>query len=91
MLDPDEVDSPGVPKGFPVRGVGIIESGGLGPVHGLIWILAGSYGEESPKTLRKQNAENVLFVRSMVQSIEETHSPTTTIYDPSWGATMIGS
>jgi len=28
---------------------------------------------------------------SMVESIEETHSPTITISGPSWGATMIGS
>lgn len=33
----------------------------FGPVNGLIWRLAGCYDEESPKALRKQNAENALF------------------------------
>jgi hypothetical protein len=41
---------------------GEVEDGVFGPVHDLIWRLSDSYGEESLKVLRKQNAENVLFV-----------------------------
>ena len=45
-----------------VGGAEINESDGFGPVHELIWRLSGCYDEESPKDLRKQNTENVLFV-----------------------------
>jgi len=47
-------------KGIPGRGVKVVESGGFGPVHELIWRLAGGHGEESPKDLENENAENVL-------------------------------
>lgn len=52
---------------------------------------SGRNGDESQKDLKKLSAENVRLFRSMVQSIEATHSPTTTNSGPSCGATGMGS
>lgn len=51
--------------------------------HCWLWV-----NECLPEVNRIRQGSGIWF---MVQSIEETHSPTTTISGPSWGATGMGS
>ena len=47
---------------------------------------------ENPRTARlKHSQRTVMSLRSLIQWIEATHSPTTTISGPSWGATGMGA